>query len=208
MKYTYLIKSILACTFLANLVYANHNSRALNIEYEIYDNIVVWGCDFYNGKKGIKIEVLSVTGGSNSNYSVSVNGEGFAMPSNSIPKGKGFVYFFTANDISSGNVGFTVSDAQGNNQTMEANLIFILSSLSIPIYCGAPDKCSQGIINHTEDDKIDTDVYQVTNRISSCGTIPERSTSYIAVNEICLNSGFEVKLISNFTAAISQPCSD
>jgi len=181
MKYTYLINSILACTFFVNLMYADHNSRALNIEYEIYDNIVVWGCDFYNGKKGIKIEILSVTGGSNSNYSVSVNGDGFAMPSNSIPKGKGFVYFFTANDISSGNVGFTVTDTQGNSEVMQPNLVLSFSNIlnfALAV-CNAPDKCAESIITHTQNNSgnITSDVYQASNKIMSTADMPDGNVS-------------------------------
>lgn len=206
MKYTYLLKTIIAFIFLANTVYANSNSMALNVEYEYYDNIFVWGCDYYNGKRGVKIKILSVTGGSG-NYTVSVNGQGFAEPS-SFSQGEGFVYFMTLNDISSNNVGFTVRDTQNNSQIMDTNVKLLLSLFSFNNLCKAPVKCTQNVITHDEDVLIYADVYQAKDKIISSGFIPERSISYFAANEITLDIGFKSILVSNFTADIITPCSD
>lgn len=184
------------------LIHAANNS-AINVEYEIYDNVVVWGCDYYNNTKGIKINIKKVTGG-NGNYTISTSGNGMAMP-NSISSGEGFVYFFTENDLTNNTIGFTISDGQSTIQ-LDPLLTFVLNSLSITFNCGAPPKCMQNYITHTQNDIISTDVYQVRNKITSSGTIPERLTSYFAVKEIALEIGFEVKLISTFTAEIKDPC--
>jgi len=206
MNYTYFIKNVIAFFFLANMVYANPNPQALNVEYEYYDNIFVWGCDYFNGKRGVKIKILGVTGG-NGNYSVSVNGQGFAEPS-SFSQGEGFVYFMTLSDISSNNIGFTISDTQNRSQNMDANVIALLSLFNFSNLCKAPVKCSQNIITHDEDVLIYADVYQATDKIISSGFIPERDISYFAPNEITLNIGFRSILVSNFTADIVTPCSD
>jgi len=185
----------------------NNKEQAINIEYDKNDIVAVWGCDYYNGEKGIKIKILSVTGGSG-NYNITENGNGFVNPT-SISEGEGFEYFFTKSDQQNGVVEFTVTDAQNNNNTakMDDELIIQFEGFTdIGINCKAPIKCTEAVIAHDEFTTISTDVYQATDKIISSGTIPERNTSYIAANEICLNEGFEVKLVSNFIAKIIKPC--
>jgi len=208
MNYTYLVLSFIF-SFLVNATLANNNPNAINIQYEIYDNITVWGCDFFNGERGLRINILSVTGGSG-NYNIVINGNGKATPSN-ISSGEGFVYFFTKSDVQFGNVGFTVTDTQGNSEVMQPNLVLSFSNIlnfALAV-CNAPDKCAESIITHTQNNSgnITSDVYQASNKIMSTADMPDGNVSYLANNEIFLDVGFHVKLISNFTADIVKPCS-
>ncbi len=207
MNSTYLIICLIVISFFTNLLYSNNNTNVINVEYEIYENILVWGCDYYNGEKGLKINILNVTGGSGV-YNVTFNGNGAVEPNN-LRAGEGFVYFFTESDFQFGSIGFTITDTQQNSIAMEANLISILESLFLFANCNAPIKCAQSTITHTQQNSniVISDVYQASNKITSTADMPDGNVSYLANNEIHLDEGFHVKILTNFTADIVKPCS-
>jgi len=208
MNYIHLTNSLIFL-LLTNLVFANNNTNAINIEYEIYDNVVIWGCDYFNGEKGMKINILSVTGGSG-NYNITVSGNSKAS-TNNLKTGEGFVYFFTESDVTYGTIGFAITDTQGNLTTMKPDFIASLVSLFqfALLTCNAPNKCTQNTITHTQANSIavTSDVYQTSNRIVSSADMPNGNVSYLANKEISLGVGFHVKIVSNFTADIVNPCS-
>lgn len=207
MNYIYLINNVIFL-FLTNFAFANNHSDAINIEYEIYDNVVIWGCDYFNGQKGMKINILSVTGGTG-NYNITVSGSSKTSTSN-IRSGEGFTYFFTQSDVNFGTIGFQVQDDQGATANMRPDFIASLSNLFYfaLLTCNAPGKCTQSTITHTQanSDFVTSDVYQTSNRIVSSADMPNGNVSYLANNEISLGVGFHVKIVSNFTADIVEPC--
>lgn len=207
MNYTYLMKNIIFL-FLTNMAFANNHSDAISIEYEIYDNVVIWGCDYFNGEKGLKINILSVTGGTG-NYNITVSGNSKTSTSN-IKSGEGFTYFFTQSDVNFGTIGFTINDNQNNIAVMRPDFIASLVNLFYfaLLTCNAPSKCTQSTITHTQanSEVVTSDVYQTSNKIVSSADMPNGNVSYLANNEITLGVGFHVKIISNFTADIVSPC--
>jgi len=178
----------------------------ISINYEVYDNVFLWGCSYEGNQRGIYANILGVSGGSG-NYSVS-HGPNVKCSKSSLSENDSFEIFVPLY-TSLNNIDFTITDSNNSAFAMDLDsnvksLLYFAANLAEE--CNAPNKCTQNNIVHNFGDRIYTDFYQAKKAITSSAEISDRNTSYIATESVTLLSGFSTINLTNFSIEIVQSC--
>jgi len=175
----------------------------LTINYEVYDEVFLWGCNYDNNIRGVFINILGISGGSG-NYTVSPNNS-IKVSKLTLTENEGFEVFVPLN-TSTNNINFTITDTQNNASVSIDNQAKILleyaANVAYTIECLAPSLCGIDNMVHESDKVIHSDIYQAKKTITSHAIIPDRNTSYIAGESITLQPGFTTIGLTNFIAKI------
>jgi len=176
----------------------------IEIEYEVYDNVFLWGCSFEGNQRGIFVNILGVSGGVGI-YTVS-HDPSIKCSKATLNENDNLEIFVPLN-TNMNNIDFTIADSQGDSVNIDDNVKSLLYfAANIAAECQAPNKCVQDHIVHNNGDRIYTDFYQVKKTITSSAEVSDRNTSYIAGESITLLSGFSTINLTNFAAEIEQSC--
>jgi len=176
-----------------------------NINYDVHNNVFLWGCTYNGSVKGIFTYVLGVNGGSGS-YTISPSSS-IAISKTAVGSGEIFEVFVPLN-TSLSNIHFNITDVQGGSISINEDVKNFLHYASNTAYleCSAPGKCTNTDIVHTEDEWLTPDLYQADNSITSQATLPDRNTIFRATDDITLLPGFSTVKLTNFVAEIVSNC--
>lgn len=177
------------------------------INYEVYDNLFLWGCTYHQNQKCIFINILGITGGSGS-YTI-VGNSTVKVSKTSVGENEG-LEIYVPYDAIENNINFTITDSQGGVSTTinsgVKNFLYYAANIARLEECLAPDKCTIPNIELLEGDRVYADTYKTQGEISYDGTLPDRNTSFIAGTSITLKAGFSSVDFSNFEAKIEVNC--
>lgn len=125
------MKAITIGLFLSIFTITTFSQCSLNIDYKLDGFVLDLQCVDQFDVPMISLEIVNIDGGSGT-YAIEALGSG-KLSNTLATTGNGFIYNFSEEDQSFGNLGFTISD--GANEVCQLDQTLIIQISSIPFYC-------------------------------------------------------------------------